>query len=113
MFQIVAAFIALCANAPSPEGLYLTTDGRRTVKIQCENGRCFGRVAKDDDHPDLVGRIVLRDLVPTGKNWKGTGVLPRKGKEFPVELSLPDSTTLRLNAKGGAFGRSRDWKRVR
>jgi len=113
MFHVLAAIAALCANAPSLEGLYLTRDGRRTVKIQCADGRCVGQVATDADHPDLVGRIVLKDLVPYGDVWRGNAVLPRKGKDFPVEVSLPDSTTLRLKAKAGIYGGSRDWKRVR
>lgn len=113
MFHVLAAIAALCTASPSPEGMFLTAEGRRTVEVRCTDGRCVGRVAKDDDHPDLVGRIVLKDLVEDGKVWKGKGVLPRKGKEFPVEVSLPDSTTLRLKAKAGMFGGSRDWKRVR
>lgn len=113
MFHVLAAIAAFCSNAPSLQGRYLTTDGRRTVDVQCVEGRCTGKVAKDDDHPDLVGQVVLKDLVPSGDIWKGTGVLPRRGKEFPVEVSIPDSSTLRLKAKAGMLGRTRDWKRVR
>lgn len=114
MFMIVVAVLAAILSAsPSPEGRFASPDGKRTIRIACAEGRCEGRLEKAQDAPEQVGKVVLKDLVPSGEEWKGLVVLPRRGKELPVVVSLPDSSTLRLKAKAGLAGRSRDWTRVR
>lgn len=115
MFSIIhAALAATLAAAPSPQGLFASPDGKRTMRIECAAETCEGRLEKAQDAPELVGKVVLKDLTPSGKEWKGQVVLVRRGgKELPVVVSLPDSSTLRMKVKAGLLGQSRDWTRVR
>lgn len=114
MFTIVsAALAAMLATASTPEGTFASPDGKRTIRIQCADNTCEGRLAKSQEAPEQVGKVILKDLVPDGAEWKGQLVLPRRGKELPVVVSLPDSATLRLKVKAGFGSQSRDWTRVR
>ena len=114
MLSIVAAALAATLSAtPSPEGLFASPDGKRALRIECSGGRCTGRLVEAQDAPDQVGKVVLEDLVPARGGGKGTLILPHRGREVPVLVSIPDSATLRMEAKAGPLSRSRDWKRVR
>lgn len=107
------AALSWAAATSTPEGLFLTANGKRSVEIQCKDERCQGRIVKDADSPELVGQLVLKGLVREGQAWKGTGRLPRKGKEFPVTVTLPNATSLRITASMGIMRHSQDWTRVR
>jgi uncharacterized protein (DUF2147 family) len=136
LFATVAVMIAsTTAIAATPNGVWLSADGRVKVRVtHCNDSLCGAivwlkqpidpqtqRPRTDKLNPDitkrdrpLLGMQVARDFRPTGDNkWAGQIYNADEGKVYKINLTLTNPRKLAL--KGcvlGIFCRTQTWTRT-
>jgi uncharacterized protein (DUF2147 family) len=131
---VVLGFLATSARAAAPEeaivGVWLTEAGDSKVQIARSAASYSGKVvwlkqadggakavldAKNAD-PALRSRPLLGLDVLSGVSYGGAGVWkggtiysPRKGRAYPVELSVSADGKLNVKAKDGILSKTVQW----
>jgi uncharacterized protein (DUF2147 family) len=133
----VAGFVvAISSGAATPEdaivGVWLTESGDSKVDIARQGAAYTGKVvwlkqadgggkqvldARNAD-PALRGRPIMGLDVLSGLRYAGAGVWkggtvysPRKGRAYPVELTLAADGKLNVKAKDGILSKTVQWTR--
>ena len=74
-----------------------------------------GKVLRNDNKPDAVGAVFLRDVKSAGEAgslWKGQVYAAALGEFKDAEISLPTGDTMKIKVKVGFMSRSVTWSRV-
>jgi hypothetical protein len=85
------------------------------IEVRFENGVGTGTVVRNDEYPDRVGRILLKDLSSEGgdgESWRGQVYAQRLEEYKDGEISLPEPDLMRVKVKVGFMSRTVEWKRV-
>jgi uncharacterized protein (DUF2147 family) len=127
----------LAFAAESPVGTWKTVDDqsgkeRSQVQIYEEGGKLFGKITglteptdkqgkpktctqctgADKDKP-IVGLVIVRDLSPSGKSYKGGTILdPEDGKVYKAEIWVDDGK-LKVRGYVGFFYKTQTWLKAR
>lgn len=130
-------FVAFCMlsfhmSAQSILGNWKTIDdatgeAKSIVKIyKAKNGKVYGKIEKlidtseghnpvcnqcpgDRKGKNIVGMIIIRDMVSNGKVWKSGKILdPENGKEYTCKLWL-EGGNLKVRGYWGVFYRTQTW----
>jgi uncharacterized protein (DUF2147 family) len=122
--------------AESPVGKWQTVNGKTgkvvsTVEVYDQGGKLFGKIVAltepndqqgkpkicsvcagaEKDKP-IVGLVILRDLSPNGKHYKGGTVLdPEDGNVYNAEIWIEDGT-LKMRGYFGMFYRTHTWPKA-
>lgn len=124
--------IGTAASEDDIVGAWLTEDGESKVEISRSGTSYSGKAVwlkaeaagskplrdtKNAD-PELRGRPLLGIEVLSGVTYAGDGIWkggtvysPRKGKPYPVELSIGSDGKLNVKAKAGPLSRTVQWTR--
>ena len=135
---LIFASVALCCAGAgaasvgrSPEGRWITDDGKAVVAItQCGNTLC-GRIdaildkgphpTVDLHNPDerlrhrpLIGLTILTGFGESGNGWAGGHAYdPKNGRTYRASLKVPDAQRLILTGCVLVICRSQYWSRAR
>jgi uncharacterized protein (DUF2147 family) len=118
VLSVLSATQTLFAQSAAPAdailGNFLDKDNGTTIQVYKVDEQYFGKVAAigNGDGKAQVGTILLKQLVFSAGEWKGQVYAPKRDKDFPVTVTLPDSTTLQLNVHTPIGSRKIEWKRA-
>jgi uncharacterized protein (DUF2147 family) len=98
-------------------GVWLNPDNGVKVGTYKDHDRYYGKInefanGKSPDGQVNVGTLLLKDLAYSDKHWTGQIYAPKRGTDYPVTITLPDSGTMELKVKAGMFSRTLTWKKV-
>ena len=85
------------------------------VEVSKEGEVASGTVLRNDNKPDAVGAVFLRDVKSAGEKgslWKGQVYAAALGEFKDAEISLPTGDTMKIKVKVGFMSRSVTWSRV-
>lgn len=139
LFVILAVLLVprLLPAAESPVGKWKTVDrgtGKvvSTVEVYDQGGKLFGKIVAltepndrqdkpkvctacagaDKDKP-IVGLVILRDLSPSGDQYKGGTVLdPEDGNIYKADIWVEEGN-LKMRGYFGMFYRTHTWPKAR
>ncbi len=85
------------------------------IEVRFDNGIGTGTVVRNDEYPERVGRILLKDIAMDGEaqgGWRGQVYAERFEEYKDAEISLPQPDLMRIKVKVGFMSRTVEWKRV-
>ena len=85
------------------------------VEVSSAGEVSSGTVLRNDNKPDAVGAVFLRDVKSAGDAgslWKGQVFAAALGEFKDAEISLPAADTMKIKVKVGFMSRSVTWTRV-
>ena len=94
-------------------GIWESAKGNGVIEINLAEGT--GTVVSNEQHPDRVGRVLLKDLTPhkSRKNhWQAKIFVQKMGEFKEAEVSLPEPGRMIIEGKVGFISRSFEWNRV-
>jgi len=93
-------------------GLWKNDEQATWIDIQFDGERGTGTVARNDDNPKTVGKVLLKEVVVEAQAWRGQ-IYAKKLNEFKdAELSLTSPDQLKIQVKVGFFSKTINWTRV-
>lgn len=108
------SFLFSSSNPDDILGKWINSDGNRKMEIYKDDNNYFGKIIwlKDSDDKAKVGDIILKDFKYEEDEWKGKIYFSAKKRDMSGTITMEDSTTIKITAKIGLFGKSKEWKRV-
>jgi hypothetical protein len=85
------------------------------IEVRFEGGVGTGTVVRNDEYPERVGRVLLKELVPDegeADTWRGKVYAERLEEYKDGEISLPQANLMRIKVKVGFMSRTVEWNRV-
>ncbi len=85
------------------------------IEIRFEDGRGTGTVARNDEHPDRVGRVLLKDVRADEEesgSWKGQVYAERLEEYKDAGITLTDPDHMQIKVKVGFMSRTVTWTRA-
>ena len=111
--------VAVLLDAPATyakdiTGIWKYNDAAVWIVIDGEKGT--GVVARNDEHPDRVGKDVLKDLVPVNAEegvWKAQILADGRDRYRDADITLVGLGQMNIKAKWGIFFRNFEWLRYK
>jgi len=107
------------ANRQTVNGVWASPGLAMVVRFEpCDENRArsCGRFLwswdGDDSLKHKIGSLVLRDIRPDGKHWRGSLIDPSSGRTYRGTLQQIDENTLLLRGCFGPFCQSQTWRSV-
>jgi len=85
------------------------------VKIQFDSDTGTGTVQRNDNKPEVVGRVILKDVVSDADQpgaWRGQVYAARLEEFKDAEITLPEPDQLQIKVKVGFMSRTVTWIRA-
>ena len=85
------------------------------MEIQFENDSGTGTVRRNDEKPEAVGRVLLKDVVADGSaadGWRGQIYAARLEEYKDAEISLPQPDRMEIKVKVGFMSKTVTWTRA-
>jgi hypothetical protein len=121
LFGIIVLFslgiLAASADAVAGElaGYWQNDEQPAWIEIRFENGVGTGIVRRNDNKPDAVGRILLKDIVSDENNpgsWYGQIYAARLGEYKDAVIMLPAAEHMEILVSVGFMSRTVTWTRA-
>ena len=117
--QRIAVLMVACLAAPwslagDLSGFWQNEDQPAWIEIQFSEGQGTGTVRRNDDKPEAVGRVIIKDLVAAegGASWVGK-IYAARLKEFKdATITLPEPERMQIVVSVGFMSRTVNWTRV-
>ena len=117
--QRTALLMVTCLAAPwslagDLSGFWQNEDQPAWIEIQFSEGQGTGTVRRNDDKPEAVGRVIIKDLVAEegGTSWVGQ-IYAARLKEFKdATITLPEPERMQIVVSVGFMSRTVNWTRV-
>lgn len=96
-------------------GIWQNEEQPAWIELQEEAGVVTATVRRNDNKPEAVGRILLKNVVADPDKpglWQGQIYAERLKEYKDASISLPSPEQLRIDVKVGFFSRSIGWQRV-
>ncbi len=111
----VGCLVSSAVLAGDLAGIWKNDDQPAWIEIGFEDGRGTGTVVRNDEHPDRVGRVLLRELIADKEepgSWKGQVYAERleEYKDAGITLTGPDH--MQIKVKVGFMSRTVTWTRA-
>jgi len=103
-------------SAEDLTGLWKNSELPAWIEVRFDDGVGTGTVVRNDEHPDRVGRVLLKDLRPQAGDaaaWQGEIYADRLDKYTDARVTLPEPGLMRIEVKVRLFSRTVDWNRVK
>ena len=107
--------LAPAALAADLSGFWQHEEKPAWIEIQFKDGTGIGKVVRNDEYPDRVGRVLLKEISADGDdgaNWRGQVYAERLEEFKDAEISLPEPDQMQIKVKVGFMSRTVTWKRV-
>ena len=111
------AVLMLCPSlvwADGISGLWKVADESAWIEVDMEAGT--GTVVRNDEYPDRVGRVLLKDIVADESEeglWRGQ-VLPQNLSGYrKAEIRVTGAGSMMIKGKFAFFSRTIEWLRVK
>ena len=115
LIAIAIYFLSPALLAGDLSGLWQHEELPAWIEVRFEDGVGSGTVVRNDEFPDRVGRILLKDLSSEGgdsESWRGQVYAQRLEEYRDGEISLPEPDLMRIKVKVGFISRTVEWRRV-
>ncbi len=108
----LASSVSLAADLAG----YWQNDGQPAwIEIRVENSSATGTVRRNDNKPDAVGRVLLKDVVSDESNpgsWRGQIYAERLQEYRDAEITLPQPDQMQIKVQVGFMSRTVSWTRA-
>ncbi len=107
--------LAPAALAADLSGFWQHEEQPAWIEIRFADGSGTGKVVRNDEYPDRVGRVVLKEISADGNDgasWRGQVYAQRLQEFKDAEISLPEPDQMQIKVKVGFMSRTVTWKRV-
>jgi len=112
---VAGCLASLFVAAGDLAGFWKNDEHPAWIEIQFEGDTATGTVRRNQEYPDRVGRIVLKDIASDADNpgnWRGQ-VYAERLKEFKeAEISMPNPDSMQIKVKVGFMNRTVGWTRA-
>jgi uncharacterized protein (DUF2147 family) len=112
----VLGFLACSASLAAELAGYWQNEGQPAwIEIRVDNETAIGTVRRNDNKPDAVGRILLRDVVSDENNpgsWRGQIYAERLGEYRDAEITLAQPDQMQIKVNVGFMSRTVSWTRA-
>jgi hypothetical protein len=111
---LLAVLVAPWSLAGDLSGVWLNEDQPAWIEIQFSDGQGTGTVRRNDNKPEAVGRVLIKDLVVEegGASWVGQ-IYAERFKEFKdATITLPEPERMQIVVSVGFMSRTVNWIRV-
>ncbi len=92
-------------------GTWNTLENNTKIHIVEEKGMLIGRIKSSDNTQVQVGKIILKDLIKTGKSWSGKIFSLKRNEWYDVEI-FPQKNKLDLKIQIGFIQKSITWEKT-
>ena len=113
--MLVTALAAPAALAGNIAGIWKHSEEAGWIEIRVVDGVASAKVVRNEEHPERVGREILKDLAADKSEaglWRGQVYAERLGEYKDAEVSLPEPDSLEMKVKVGFISRTVSWVRV-
>lgn len=111
---LLAVLVAPWSLAGGLSGVWQNEDQPAWIEIQFSDGQGTGTVRRNDNKPEAVGRVLIKDLVVEdgGASWVGQ-IYAERLKEFKdATITLPEPERMQIVVSVGFMSRTVNWIRV-
>lgn len=100
--------------ADDPGGFWQNEEQPAWIEIRFSYGTGVGTVRRNDNKPEAVGRVLLKDLVAQegSQSWRGEIYAERLKEYRDAVLTLPAPDHMLIEVKAGLMSRTVSWRRV-
>ena len=113
---LVTGCLACSASLAADLAGYWQNEGQPAwIEIRVENGSAIGTVRRNDNRPDAVGRILLKDVVSDESDpgsWRGQIYAERLQEYRDAEITLPQPDQMQIKVNVGFMSRTVNWTRA-
>lgn len=92
-------------------GTWNTLEDNTTIQIIEQKGILFGRIKASDNSKAQVGRLILKDLIKSGKSWTGKIFAVKKNQWYDVEITS-EKNSLNLKIQVGFLHKNLIWQKT-
>ena len=103
------------AFAADLSGVWKNDELPAWMEIQFDSDTGTGTVRRNDEKPEAVGRVLLKDVVADGSaadSWRGQIFAARLGEYKDAEISLPQPDKMEIKVKVGFMSKTVTWTRA-
>ena len=115
MLAAIGCFVCSAALADALAGYWKHAEEPAWIEIRFENGAGTGTVRRNDNKPEAVGRVLLKELVNDegdASSWSGQ-IYAERFKEYKdAAITLTDPDHMQIRVKVGFMSRTVDWTRA-
>jgi hypothetical protein len=111
---MLAVLVAPWSLAGDLGGVWQNEDQPAWIEIHFSDGQGTGTVRRNDNKPEAVGRVLIKDLVVEagGASWVGQ-IYAERLKEFKdATITLPEPERMQIVVSVGFMSRTVSWIRV-
>ena len=115
LFIVITTLLAPLALAAELAGLWQHEELPAWIEVKVEDGVATGTVVRNDEYPDRVGRVLLKDLKAAGDEpdlWRGQVYAERFEEYKDAQVSMPEQDQMQIKVKVGFISRTLNWNRV-
>ena len=111
---MVASLVAPWSLAGDLSGVWQNEDQPAWIEIQFNDGQGTGTVRRNDNKPEAVGRVIIKDLVAEegGAGWVGQIYAARLNEFKDATITLPEPERMQIVVSVGFMSRTVNWIRV-
>ena len=118
--KTLATLVAICLVSPALRagdlgGFWQHEKLPAWIEVRFEEGVGTGTVRRNDEYPERVGRVLLKELVPDedeADTWRGQVYAERFEEYKDAVITLPEEGVMQIKVKVGFISRSVEWSRV-
>jgi len=107
LFILLLSAIGLHAQT-TPLGIWNTGTDNALVEVKEVEGRYVGTLISSDNPEAKIGKVLLKDLKPAGKGWKGKMFAPKRGEWFDATLK-PKGDVIAITVGSGFRSKTLEW----
>ncbi len=115
LLTLLASLAAPVLLAADLTGFWQHEELPAWIEVRFEDGVGTGTVVRNDEYPERVGRVLLKELVPDegeAATWRGKVYAERLEEYRDAEILLPKPDLMRIKVKVGFVSRTVEWNRV-
>jgi uncharacterized protein (DUF2147 family) len=96
-------------------GIFFDRDHGCTIQVYKSDEQYFAKIITltHANGKAQVGTMLLKNLVYDAGAWKGQIYAPKRNRDFPVTVTLPDPTVMQLKVNTPIGSRKLEWQRKR
>lgn len=114
LLVILGCLSVSAAIASDLAGYWKLAEQPAWIEISFGSGSGRGTVLRNDNKPEAVGRVLLKDVVNDKDNpgsWRGQIYAERLGEYKDAEISLPEPDHMQIKVSVGFMSRTVTWTR--
>jgi hypothetical protein len=115
LFIFLTTLLTPLALAADLAGFWQHEELPAWIEVTVEDGVAKGTVVRNDEYPERVGRVLLKDLAPDPDQadiWQGQVYAERFEEYRDAQVSLPADDQMEITVKVGFMSRTVNWNRV-